>query len=103
MISRVMVTSKGLSTPGRLIPSVMVEPGSPRIFSTASSSEMPSMLLELIDRIRSPGFMPAFAAGVPSIGEITLISPSSPVTSSPRPPNAPLVCTMKAAYCFSVM
>ena len=33
----------------------------------------------------------ALAAGVPSIGEITLIRPSSCVTSMPTPPNWPLV------------
>ena len=37
--------------------------------------------------------MPALAAGVPSIGEITLTRPSSIVTSSPSPPYSPRVET----------
>ena len=36
---------------------------------------------------------PAAKAGVSSIGETTLIRPSSIVTSMPRPPNSPRVCT----------
>ncbi len=36
---------------------------------------------------------PALAAGVSSIGETTLTRPSSIVTSMPRPPNSPRVCT----------
>jgi hypothetical protein len=35
--------------------------------------------------------MPAREAGVPSIGEITLTTPSSLVTSMPRPPYSPRV------------
>jgi len=37
--------------------------------------------------------IPALEAGVSSIGETTLISPSSIVTSMPSPPNSPRVCT----------
>ena len=35
--------------------------------------------------------MPALAAGVSSIGVITLTNPDSMVTSIPKPPNSPLV------------
>ena len=41
--------------------------------------------------IRSPALTPARNAGVSSIGEITLIMPSSTPTSMPRPPNLPWV------------
>ena len=41
----------------------------------------------------SPGLMPARAAGVSSIGEMTRMKPPSCVTSIPSPPNSPRVCT----------
>ena len=43
--------------------------------------------------IKSPDFIPAFAAGVSSIGETTFTTPSSIVISIPKPPKVPLVFT----------
>ena len=43
--------------------------------------------------IKSPGNIPALYAGVPSIGEMTLIAPFSKLTSTPRPPNSPEECS----------
>ena len=71
----------------------MEEPTSPRIFSTASFRDRPMIGWPSSAEIKSPGCSPASAAGVPSIGETTLIKPSSIVTSMPRPPNSPLVWT----------
>ena len=51
----------------------------------------------------SPDRMPAREAGVSAIGEITLISPSSIVTSMPRPPNSPLVLTCMSRKLFASM
>jgi hypothetical protein len=49
-------------------------------------------------KIRSFGLsMPAFAAGVSSIGDTTLITPFSIVTSMPSPPNSPLVVDLHVA------
>src|SRR5205807_1992594 len=45
----------------------------------------------------------ARAVGVSAIGEITLISPSSIVTSMPRPPNSPLVLTCMSRKLFASM
>ena len=47
--------------------------------------------------IRSPLWKPARAAGVSSIGEMTLTSPFSSVTSMPKPPNSPRVWTCISA------
>ncbi|MCY1440958.1 hypothetical protein D9M71_572530 [compost metagenome] len=66
-------------------------PALPRILSTASISEMPLVGWPSILTIRSPGWMPALEAGVSSMGETTLMKPSSAPTSMPRPPNSPLV------------
>ncbi|MOA17189.1 hypothetical protein D3C78_1374350 [compost metagenome] len=67
------------------------EPGLPRMLSTASFIDWPLVGLPSICTIRSPGWMPARAAGVSSMGETTLMKPSSVPTSMPRPPNSPLV------------
>ena len=66
-------------------------PGSPRMALTASRRLMPSIELPSMPLIMSPGLRPARSAGVPSIGEITLIRPSSCVTWMPSPPNSPEV------------
>ena len=54
--------------------------------------------------MKSPVLMPALAAGVSSIGVITLMRPSSIVTSMPTPPNSPRVwiCMSLKAFCVHV-
>ncbi|MCY1558519.1 hypothetical protein D9M68_954600 [compost metagenome] len=64
-------------------------PIGPRILATASSSVRPCTCAPSISMMRSLAMMPALAAGVSSMGETTLITPSSMVTSMPRPPNSP--------------
>ena len=44
--------------------------------------------------MKSLARMPALAAGVSSMGETTLMTPSSMVTSMPRPPNWPEVSSL---------
>ena len=53
--------------------------------------------------MRSFAMSPALAAGVSSIGETTLITPFSIVTSMPRPPNSPRVCTCMSRKLFGLM
>ena len=77
----------------RMILSFTGELTAPRILSTAWSSVMPWVESSSIAVMMSPDMTPALEAGVSSIGLTTLIRPSSCVTSMPRPPNSPLVCT----------
>jgi hypothetical protein len=77
----------------REIVSVMLVFGLPRIFFTASLSDMPFTGVSSSLMMRSPGLTPARNAGVSSIGETTLTKPSSMPTSMPRPPNWPCVPT----------
>ncbi|MNC90840.1 hypothetical protein D3C83_69910 [compost metagenome] len=53
--------------------------------------------------IRSPGSIPAAAAGVPSIAAITCGTPFSTDISIPTPPNWPLVVASNSRYSRSVM
>ena len=46
--------------------------------------------------------MPALEAGVSSIGDTTLMTPSCIVTSMPRPPNLPEVCTCMSRKFFGL-
>ncbi len=91
MTSRISLNSSGLSSFLRAIVSTIGVRGLPRISLTASGSVMPRVTLSSIFTIRSPALMPARDAGVSSIGEMTLMSPSSAPTSMPRPPNSPCV------------
>ena len=91
--SRIMVTSKGSSSPSRTTVIIISEPTGPRMRSTASFRVNPSTLSPSTWVIKSPASMPASSAGVPSIGDTTLTKPSSWVTSIPRPPNSPRVCS----------
>src|SRR5258706_10077591 len=93
MRARVMVTSTGCSCPLRMILSLIFEFSGPRIFSTAWLRVSPCTGSSSRCVMMSLAMMPALAAGVSSIGETTLIRPSSMVTSMPRPPNSPRVCT----------
>jgi hypothetical protein len=92
MTSRVIVRSKG-SVSSRRIVTVRSVPTGPRIFSTASFSDRPRIASPSRWVMKSPGFTPAWKAGVSSIGDTTLTKPFSMVTSMPRPPNSPRVCT----------
>ncbi len=65
----------------------------PRIFSTACSSVRPTICSPSRWVMRSFACRPALEAGVSSMGETTLTTPFSIVTSMPRPPNSPRVCT----------
>src|SRR6476619_729921 len=95
--SRIIFTSKGSSTPLRTIVSVIGACTCPRIFSTASRRVRPWICSLSRAVMKSPLCRPARAAGVSSMGETTLIKPFSIVTSSPRPPNSPWVCTLHIA------
>ena len=74
------------------------EPFGPRIMFTASFSPRPLTDLPSSLMITSPLSMPAALAGVSSIGVITRTKPllSTP-TSSPTPPNSPVVCSRRSA------
>ncbi len=93
MMSRVIDISTGLSAPLRMILSLILVLTGPRIFSTAWLRVSPCTGSSSRWVMMSLAMMPALAAGVSSIGATTLIRPSSMVTSMPRPPNSPRVCT----------
>ena len=93
MTSRVIDTSTGLSLPLRMILSLILVFTGPRIFSTAWFRVRPCTGSSSRWVMMSLAMTPALAAGVSSIGATTLIRPSSIVTSMPRPPNSPRVCT----------
>ena len=103
MTSRSMETSIGLSTPSRLMVSVIFEFGAPRILSTASFSDRPCTVLPSSAGDDVARLDPGLEAGVSSIGLITLMKPLSWVTSMPRPPNSPLVCTCMSRNAFAFM
>ena len=90
MISRISFTSKG-SDFSRAMVRVTASPGLPRICLTASVTDRPSTLSPLTAVMKSPGFRPALAAGVSSMGEMIFTTPSSVVTTRPRPPYSPRV------------
>ncbi|CFW40749.1 Uncharacterised protein [Bordetella pertussis] len=96
MMSRTILTTMGCGRSARMIVSVMGDLGAPRISLTASLSDMPLVGVSSILMIRSPAWMPARAAGVSSMGEMTFTKPSSAPTSMPSPPNSPCV-----AVCIS--
>ena len=73
MMSRIMLMSKGSSTPSRAMVIIISEPTGPRIWSTASFKVFPSVLSPSTLVIKSPDWTPAFAAGVSSMGDTTLI------------------------------
>ena len=91
MTSRTIETSIGWSAPLRMILSRVLVLIGPFILFTACSRVSPCTASSSIWVIRSPDRMPAFAAGVSSIGATTLTRPSSIVTSMPSPPNSPWV------------
>ena len=68
-------------------------PTGPRSFETDSLIVRPLIDSPSTPMIKSPDFIPALAAGVSSIGDTTLTTPSSIVISIPNPPNFPLVLT----------
>ena len=96
-------TSIGCSAPLRMIFSRVLVLIGPFILATACSSVSPCTAVSSIPAIRSPDMMPAFAAGVSSIGATTLTRPSSMVTSMPSPPNSPLVVSCMSRQAFSFM
>ena len=97
MLSRMIDKSKGCSSPSRTTVITISDPTGPRIRSTASCKVSPSTLSPFTAVMKSPDWIPAASAGVPSIGDTTLIQPSSCVTSRPRPPNSPSSCRRIAA------
>ena len=103
MISRIMESSSGLSAPSRRTVSEIRLFGEPRIRSTASLRVSPCTVLPSRARIRSPALTPARDAGVSSIGLMTLMNPLSCVTSMPRPPNSPRVCTCMSRNALAFM
>ena len=96
-----MVITMGSGTPLRCSVMVMGLLGLPRISFTASSRRMSLVGVSPILMIRSPAFTPALDAGVPSMGETTLMKPSSVPISMPRPPNSPWVLTCSSLKAFS--
>ena len=102
MMSRTIVISIGLSAPSRRMVSLIGVLTRPRIFSTASFSVRPRTSSPSISEMKSPASTPALAAGVSSIGVMTLTSSFSIVTSMPRPPNSPLVWTRMSLRGFGI-
>ena len=100
--SRTIFISNGSSRPLRITVSVIGVLTGPRIFSTACSSVRPAICSPSRCEIRSLACRPALAAGVSSIGETTLMNlvSWSIVTSMPRPPNSPRVCTCMSRKLF---
>ncbi len=94
--ARVSLTSNGWP-PSRTSVRLMVLPGLPRILAMASIIDRPLVGCPSILTIRSPASMPALDAGVSSIGDTTLMKPSSMPTSMPSPPNSPLVLSCSSA------
>ena len=92
MTSLTISISKG-SFLSRTTVIITLLPIGPRSWDTASFMDRPLIDSPLIPIIKSPDFMPAFAAGVSSIGDTTLTTPSSIVISIPKPPKVPLVFT----------
>ncbi len=64
---------------------------------------MPSVAWPSIAMMRSPGSMPARAAGVPSIGAITSGTPMLSEMRMPMPPNRPSIACAVSRYSRSVM
>ncbi len=89
MVVRVSVNSSGSGLPGRSTLSLTWVLMMPRIFSTAWVRERPFTSWPSIWLMMSLARMPALKAGVSRIGLATLRTPSSIVTSMPRPPNWP--------------
>ena len=103
MVSRVSDTSNGSDRSLRLILRRTVELTGPRILSTAWFSVSPCTCSSSMWVMTSLARRPARAAGVSSIGVTTLTRPSSIVTSMPRPPNSPRVCTCMSRKLFGSM
>ena len=99
IVARVSLTSNG-SRPLRWIVSRISLLTGPRILSTACGRVIPWIGWPSSWVIMSPGFSPAWAAGVSSIGETTLTRPFSIDTSMPSPPNSPRVCTFMSSKFF---
>ena len=103
MMSRVIVTSTGLSWPLRMMVSLILVFTGPRIFSTAWFRVRPCTCSSSSLVMMSLAMTPALAAGVSSIGATTLIRPSSIVTSMPSPPNSPRVWICMSRNAFGSM
>ncbi len=93
IIARTSFTSNGAPAP-RWIVSVTSLFSGPRILSVISDgvsfcTGWPSNWV-----MRSPGFSPARAAGVLSMGDTTLMRPFSIETSIPTPANCPLLSAL---------
>ena len=98
--SRVMVTGKvRLSSLRKMVSSTLVLT-SPRIFLTASFSDRPRTAVSSILVIRSLGLRPARKAGEPSMGETTLMRPSSCEISMPTPTKRPVVPSLNSLKDF---
>ena len=87
----------------RAIVSTTGVPGWPRKRRTTSPISSPTIGWPSALTMRSPGSMPAAAAGVPSIAEITCGTPSCTEISMPTPPNWPLVVATSSRYSRSLM
>ena len=93
IVSRTRVTSIGSGDPSRRILMVTLDPLGPRSLRTASIRVRSLVSWPSIFTIRSPGWMPARSAGVPSIGATTVSIRSFTVISMPSPPKLPWVST----------
>ena len=90
-------TSKGSFSPRTTVIVILLLTG-PLSLDTASLIVRPLIDSPLMPIIKSPGCMPAFAAGVSSIGETTFTKPPSIVISIPNPPKVPFVFTCISLY-----
>ena len=89
MTSRMMFISRVSSTPSRTIISLTTVPFSPRIELTDSLRDMLYVGVSSICITLSPGIIPAFSAGVPFNGEITVNISSRRPISIPTPTKVP--------------
>ena len=103
MIALVISNFRSSGTPSRLTISVICVPGSPLILLTALSRVRFTAEVSSIWTITSFASIPAFVAGVPFIGDMTVISPLSFIpTTMPRPPKFPPVDCSKSSKSFGV-
>jgi len=82
---------------------VTFDPLGPRSFRTVSIRVRSLVSWPSIFTIRSPGWMPARSAGVPSMGATTVSMRSFTVISMPRPPKLPEVSTCISLNTSGVM
>ena len=96
MTSRTRVTSSGSSPSRRKVTETEV-PMAPRSFSDTWVTVRPEAFWPSMAEMMSPAWTPARAAGLPSIGEMTLTRPPSAVIVRPTPEYSPEVRSCRSS------